>query len=86
MPLMAERNGFTFYVIEATPKGYGDKVKYYCSGKGYKWKDSPHEGTHYSMKRWAEKRIEREKKCCDKIRLLTYESKLEQEQTFDLHI
>lgn len=43
---MAERNGFTFYVIEATPKGYGDdKVKYYCSGKGYKWKDSPHEGT-----------------------------------------
>ena len=24
---MAERNGFTFYVIEATPKGYGDKVK-----------------------------------------------------------
>ena len=29
---MAERNGFTFYVIEATPKGYGDdKVKYYCS-------------------------------------------------------
>lgn len=75
---MAERNGFTFYVIEATPKGYGDeKVKYYCSGKGYKWKDSPHEGTHYSMKRWAEKRVETEKKGCNKIRLLTYTSKLE---------
>lgn len=75
---MAERNGFTFYVIEATPKGYGDdKVKYYCSGKGYKWKDSPHEGTHYSKKCWAEKRVETEKKCCNKIRLLTYTSKLE---------
>lgn len=76
---MAERNGFTFYVIEATPKGYGDeKVKYYCSGKGYKWKDSPHEGTHYSKKTWAEKRVETEKKGCNKIRLLTYTSKLEQ--------
>lgn len=76
---MAERNGFTFYVIEATPKGYGDeKVKYYCSGRGYKWKDSPHEGTHYSMKRWAEKRIETEKKFCNKIRLLTYNSTLQQ--------
>lgn len=74
---MAERDGFTFYVIEATPKCYGDRVKYYCSGKGYKWKDSPHEGTHYSMKRRAEKRIEIEKKGCDKIRLLTYEAKLE---------
>jgi len=78
---MAERSGFTFYVIEATPKGYGDgNVKYYCSGKGYKWKESPHEGTHYSVKRWAEKRIETEKKCCIKIRLLTYTSKLEQEE------
>lgn len=75
---MAERNGFTFYVIEATPKGYGeDTVKYFQSGKGYKWRDSPHEGTHYSMKRWAEKRIETEKKHCNKIRLLTYTSKLE---------
>ena len=76
---MAERSGFTFYVIEATPKGYGDdKVKYYQSGKGYKWRDSPHEGTHYSKKSWAEKRVETEKKGCNKIRLLTYTTKLEQ--------
>lgn len=69
---MAERSGFTFYVIEATPKGYGeDVVRYYCSGKGHEWKESPHEGTHYSMKTWAEKRINREKKFCNKIRLLT---------------
>lgn len=76
---MAERSGFTFYVIEATPKGYGDDVvKYYQSGKGYKWRDSPHEGTHYSKKCWAEKRVETEKKGCNKIRLLTYTTKLEQ--------
>ena len=73
---MAERNGFTFYVIEALPKGY-DKEKYYCAGKGYKWKASPHEGTHYSMRRWAEKRMEEERSGCQWIKILTYSSKLE---------
>ena len=78
---MAERNGFTFYIIEARPKGYPEgTVRYYMSGKGYKWRNSPHEGTPYTQKTWAEKRVQQEKKNCYWIKLLTYNSTLEKEE------
>lgn len=75
---MAKREGFTFYVIEASPKGYGeDDVRYYCTGKGYDWKNSPHEATHYSMRSWVDKRVKELASGCNWIRVLTYTAKLE---------
>lgn len=78
---MAERSGFKFYIIEARPKGYPDgTVRYYMSGNGYKWRHSPHEGTAYSQKTWAEKRVQKEKDGCVWIKILTYNSNLEEEE------
>lgn len=79
---MSKRNGFKFYVIEACPKGYGeDEVRYYSDGKGYKWRNNPHEGTAYSVRSWAEKRVEAEKSGCQWIKILTYNAELQHEES-----
>lgn len=81
---MAKREGFTFYVIEASPKGYDeDEVRYYSAGKGYDWKSSPHEATHYATRGWLDKRVKELTSCCNWIRILTYTATLETVEDVD---